>query len=63
MTQPGFGKWQPVSWCVNSQAIKGIINGIEFSPDGRTLLTGSADSDRPALDVASGETLRIFKGI
>ena len=40
----------------------GWVNGIVFSPDGRTALTGSGDSTVILWDIESGEIIRRFQG-
>ena len=40
----------------------GFVQGVSFSPDGRFLLSGSADKTARLWDLTTGETLRVFKG-
>jgi WD40 repeat protein/transcriptional regulator with XRE-family HTH domain len=40
----------------------GDVWGVDFSPDGKYLVTGSSDRTARLWDVATGETIRIFSG-
>ncbi len=38
------------------------VSGVAFSPDGKTILTGSADTTAHLWDAETGQSLRIFAG-
>ena len=56
----GSGRLPQVSWCVSFLVIRVGWRGIEFSPDGQLLLTGSGDRTARLWDVATGQTIRVF---
>ncbi|VFM97921.1 MAG: WD domain-containing protein, G-beta repeat-containing protein [Candidatus Kentron sp. G] len=59
---PDYANWRAL-WKI--QAHERPItypNGIAFSPDGRTLLTGSYDTTMKLWDAASGKEIRTFTG-
>ncbi len=56
---PGKDEWINVKQLKGS---KGIVYSLDFSPDGKYLLTGSADKTMRLWDVESGTTRMIFYG-
>jgi WD40 repeat protein len=47
---------------LHSIQLNGWIGGLAFTPDGKQLVAGVADNTAVLIDVATGETARVYKG-
>jgi len=55
--------WPPAKRCAPSKGHTEYVSSVAFSPDGKTALSSAHDNTLRLWDVATGQTLRTFKGL
>ena len=62
ITTRGCGTSRPERSRATLRGHTDVVEALAFSPDGKTLATGSADTSARLWDVASGQPKAIFRG-